>query len=300
MIETTEFFYWDHANNSIILLNIILTIGIFASLRLFLSSISNIQTLQKVKKKDNFAFGISLSGAVLAVTIVLMGVIYGDMVYSVEGSLISIGLYGILGILLMALTRIIFDSFSLPKISIKDEIHKGNVAAGIVDAGNLIAAAIVIRTIMMWVSTTTLIGVLTVLIGYLISQIILTAATYIRLKVFTKYNHGAHMQDQFAKGNNALALRFAGRKIGSAFAIMAATNVMAYDAYAVYKLFFVWAIISTIAILVLRLVSAIADKVILHGFDVNDEVVKKGNVTVGAVQAVIYISLGMLLAELVF
>jgi uncharacterized membrane protein YjfL (UPF0719 family) len=300
MIETSDFFYWDHSNDKVILLNIILTIGIFASLRLFLSSISNIQTLQKIKKKDNFAFGISLSGAVFAVTIVLMGVIYGDMVYSLEGSLIAIGLYGVLGILLMALTRIIFDTFSLPNISIRDEIGKGNVAAGIVDAGNVIAAAIVIRTIMMWVSTSTMTGVLTVVTGYFISQIILTAATYLRLKVFTKYNDGESMQKAFAKGNSALALRFAGRKIGSAFAITAATNIMAYDAYEVYKLFLVWAVISAIAIFVLRVVSTIADKIILHGFDVNNEVIKKNNITIGAVQSVIYISLGMLLAELVF
>lgn len=297
-MENYDLIYWDHSYNFILLINLAIAIAIFASIRFFSGAIAHVDASNELLKKDNPAFGISLAGVAFAVTIVLTGAIYGDPIYTLEDSVVAVGLYGVIGLGLMALTRIIFDKIALPNISIRDEIVKGNVAAAIIDAGNVIATAIIIRTMMVWVETNTIEGILAVLTGYVISQILLTATTYMRTRRLIKLNEGKHPQEEFQSGNNALALRFAGRKIGTAFAITAASNILVFESYNVQMLLAAWAGVSVIMIVLLAILSFIANKIILAKVDLDKEIFVQKNAAIGVVQCAIYISLGMLLAEL--
>jgi uncharacterized membrane protein YjfL (UPF0719 family) len=267
-------------------------------LRWFSGAISHINASKELVKKYNAAFGISMAGVVLGITIVLTGAIYGDPIHNLMGSVIAVGLYGIIGIVLMALTRIIFDKICLPKISIRDQIVQGNVAAGIIDAGNVIATALVIRAVMVWVQTNTLEGIGAVLLGYIISQVLLTLATYLRVKWSSAKLNGKSLGEEFEGGNVAIALTFAGRRIGTAFAITAASNIMVYELFDIQTMLAAWAVVSIIMILLLKLLSFIADSIILYKVDVEDEVINQSNLAIGAVQSIIYVSLGLLLAEL--
>ncbi len=297
-MESFEFVYWDHNYNKILLFNLAIAIGLFASLRFFSGVISHINPSDELLKKDNPAFGISMAGVVFAVTIVLTGAIYGDPIYTLEESVIAVGLYGIFGVLLMGLTRIIFDKIALPNISIRDEIIKGNVAAAIIDAGNVIATALIIRTMMVWVEANTIEGILAVLSGYVISQVLLTATTILRTKHIHKKNGGKDVQEELAKGNVALALRFSGRKIGTAFAITAASNIMIFEYHDISMLLVIWAASSMLMIAILSIISFIANKLVLFHIDLDDEVINRKNIALGAVQCALYISIGLLLAEL--
>jgi uncharacterized membrane protein YjfL (UPF0719 family) len=297
-VDKFDLVYWDNAYNFVLLANLAIAIAILTSIRFVSGAISHINTSKELFKKDNPAFGISLAGTVFAVTIVITGAIYGDPIYTLQDSVVSVGLYGILGLALMALTRVIFDKIALPKISIRDEIVKGNIAAGIVDAGNVIAAAIVIRTMMVWVEANTLDGITALLFGYIISQILLTATTYLRTKRLKRLNDGKPLQDEIRKGNIALALRFSGRKIGSAFAITAASNMLVFESYDIKVLLLAWAGVSIVMIILLGGLSFIANKVILAGVDTEDEIINQRNAALGIVQCVIYIALGLLLSEL--
>lgn len=299
MEEQLNLFYWDHAYDGILLFNLAIVIAIFACIRLFSGSISHVSASEEDFRKDNPAFGISMAGLVFAVTLMLSGTIYGDPARTIEGALISIGLYGILGIFLMIITRVIFDRISLPQISIRDEIVKGNIAAGVIDAGNMIATALIIRAVMTWITTNTLEDISALLIGYVISQIILTGVTFIRIRVFALQNNGSSIQEHFHQENIALAVRFAGRRIGTAFAITAASNIMVYEIYDIQPLLFAWAAISIVMIIILSLLSFVADRIILYKVAVNKEIISNKNLALGTVQAIIYISLGLLLAEFV-
>lgn len=297
-MENAEIIYWNHSYNIVLLINLAIAIAIFASVRFFSGIISHTNPSKELLKKDNLAFGISLAGVLMAVTIVLTGAIYGDPIYTLEDSVISVGLYGVIGLVLMALTRIIFDKIALPKIALREEIVKGNVAAGIIDAGNVIATAIVIRTMMVWVEVNTLYGLFAVLVGYLISQVLLTGTTYLRTKKMSFKNDGKHPQQEFVEGNIAIALRFTGRKIGTAFAIAAAANVLVFESYNIPLLLAAWAATSVIMIGVLSIISMIVDKVILANVDIYHELITQRNAALGIVQCVIYIALGLLLSEL--
>lgn len=291
-------FYWDSGYTPILLANFAICIAFFTSLRLFSGAIAHVSAWDELVNRDNPAFGISLGGAVLGVTIVLTGAIYGKQAQTLQDSALTVGLYGIIGIILMALTRVIFDKIALPRISIRDEIEKGNIAAGIIDAGNIIATAIIIHTVTQWVEVSTVDGILALLFGYVISQFLLTITTYLRLEIFSLQNKGASMQDAFKGGNVALSLRFVGRRIGTAFAVTAASNIMVYEEYDIYHLLLAWAFISVIVVALLSILSYIADTVILYKIDSNKEIVGQRNVAVGILQGFIYICLGMLLAQL--
>ena len=293
-----DMIYWDHYYNAILLLNLLIVIGLFTSLRLFSGAIAHINASDELLIKDNPAFGISLAGATLAVTIMLSGTIYGSPENDALYSIMSVGIFGILGIVLMALTRLIFDKITLPGISLRDEIIAGNKAVAIADAGNVLAAALIIRALLIWVTVNSVEGIIALLGGYAVSQFILTSMTILRMKVFGMVNKGNCLQDELKKGNIALALRFAGRKIGTAFAIAMAAQIVVYEEYDIVPILLAWFLASIAIILIWKLLCFVAEGIILFRVDTNQEVLEQKNIAVGALQAVIYISLGLLISSL--
>lgn len=291
--------YWDHSYNPTMLLSLAIIIVLFASLRLFSAAVSHVDSKFELTQKDNGAFGISLAGVVFAVTLVLTGVIPKSWTMELGEVALAVAVYGIIGIGLMVLTRVIFDRIAVPHLSMRDEIVKGNYAAAIIDAGNVIAAALVIRAVMAWTPTTNLEAVIDLLKLYIVSQLLLTAIAMVHVRLFTMHGVGDRtMQDEIHSGNTALALRMSGRRIGIAFAITAASNIMVYELYGVNSLLIEWVGVSLLVVLALTLLSWIATKIILWNMDVNDEVINQRNVALGAVQGAIYISLGILVSSL--
>lgn len=291
--------YWDHSYNPTMLLTLAIIIALFASLRLFSGAISHVDPRFELTQKDNGAFGISLAGVVFGVTLVLSGVIPNSWTMELGEVGVAVAVYGVIGIIMMVLTRLIFDRIALPRISIRDEIVKGNSAAAIIDAGNVIAAALVIRAVMAWTPTTNFEAIIDLVKLYVVSQVLLTVIAMIHVRLFTM--HGVDdrtMQDEIHDGNTALALRMSGRRIGIAFAITAASNLMVYELYGVDKLLLQWVGISLLVILALTILSWIATRIILWGMQVNDEVINQRNVALGAVQGTVYVALGILLSSL--
>lgn len=290
--------YWDHYYNSILALNLLIIMILFTSLRLFSGKIAHINASDELLRKDNPAFGISLAGTTLAVTVMLSGVMYGDPEDTAIEAVIAVGLFGLLGIGLMALTRLIFDKIALPGISLRDEIVNGNVAVAIADAGNVLASAIIIRAIMAWVPFDTIDSLIAILGSFAVSQIILTAMTLLRIKIFDKINKDQNIQEHLKNGNTALALRFSGQKIGTAFAIATAASLIVYEEYEIGTILAVWFFASIAAILIWKILSFIAQKIILFRVDTNLEVLRQKNIAVGALQAVIYVSMGLLISTI--
>lgn len=298
MEQEIGLFYWDNSYNATMLLSFAIIVALFASLRWFSGVISHIDPSYELTQKDNAAFGVSMAGVVFGVTLVLTGLIPNSWAMTLQESVIAIGVYGVIGIVLMAVTRIIFDRITLPHISIRDEIVKGNLAAAITDAGNVIAAAVVINAVMSWIQVNSLDGIWSLLMVYIVSQALLTAVAVLHLRMFAKRTDGHDLEKVLSEGNTAQALRFSGRRIGIAFAITAASNIMVYEIHEVSHLLMSWTLISLLVIVVLVVFSWLATKIILVGVDLDDEVLNQRNVALGAVQGVIYIALGLILSSL--
>lgn len=293
-----SFVYWDHSYNSILLLNLLVVIALFTSLRLFSGTIAHINASDELLKKDNSAFGVSLAGVTFAVTILLSGTVYGDPETDFIDSAIAVGVYGVVGIVLMAITRIIFDKLALPQISLRDEISKGNMAVAIADTGNVLAAAIILRAIMVWITDHTLEALVILLGAYAISQVILTVTTFVRLKLFKMFNKDTSIEEELQNNNIALALTFAGRKIGTAFAITVASNLVVYEVYDLKTLLLPWVGVSVAIILLLKALAYAAEQIVLFRVDLKHEILQQKNIAIGALLAVIYLSLALLVAEL--
>ena len=280
------------------LIDLLIIIAIISAMRPLAGVIGNVSSSAELTQRDNAAFGISIAGATLGLAVMLMGAVSGGVAINpVYEGLIMLG-YGGVGIVLMAFTRKVFDVLSMPRISIHHEIINGNIAAALIDAGNMIATAIILRAIMVWVDSNSWFGLVFVLVGFLFSQIIMLVATAYRRHVFKRRHNGEGMQDEIAKGNTALALRFAGHRIGIALAVTAASGTVIYGGELGFINLAIWAVTATVMFFILTIIAVITRKAVLLRVDVAEEVDIQQNVAIGAIEAAIYIAIGFLLAGL--
>jgi len=280
------------------LIDLAIVLLIFASLRLFAGTISNSSLTEILAEKDNAAAGVSLAGALLGVAIMMMGAVSGDAGATPQDEAILMLSYGFLGIVLMWLTRIIFDRISLTGLSISDEIHKDNLAAGMVDAGNMIASAIIVRALMTWVDGSTLSGIVAILAGYSLSQILLVLLSRYRVKLFALRHQGASLDQAIAGGNTALAIRFSGHRIGAALAITAASGLVLYQADDLMTVLAIWMGVAVLLFLAQALVGMLTHLIFLPNIDVAEEVGQQKNIAIGTLEAAIYIAIGLVFAGL--
>ncbi len=278
------------------LLDFVIVVALLAGVKLMMGLIANVPDGQP--KQTNPALGIAKAGAIVAIAIMLMGVLSGDVSTSPLDELVLIIVYGITGIFLMWTTRIVFDRISLPHISIQSEIMKGNIAAGLVDAGNMIATAIIIRAVMTWVDGSVLSDIFMVLGGFLLSQVLLLLATLYRSKLFKSRHPEGSIHQEIENNNIALAMRFSGYRIGVALAVTAASGMVAYIEDSLLIQALLWFAVACIMLLLLTGAAAVTRKIVLVGVDVATAVDKQKNIAVGAIEAAIYLAIGFLLAGL--
>lgn len=261
---------------------------------------AGINVTEEMAGKNNHAVGISVAGATAGVGIILSGVLTGTVSATYGTEAVSIVAYAAAGIVLMWLTRLIFDKISLPSFSVKNEIANGNDAVAIVDAGNMVATAIMVRAVMNWAEGTLQIGMIAVLVGYVASQIILILTTVYRIQLFKKRNPDhAGFQNVVHGGNVAVALRYVGFQVGVALAVTAASGIAIYQVgdnpvtQAV-----IWGVASLVMAIVLALLALIAEKVVLAKINVSEEVDRQANVGVALMEVAVYIAIGLLLTSL--
>ena len=291
-----EFQFIDGRTAGMLAMDFAIIFVVLLSIRALFGFISGVNATSELASKDNFAFGISLTGATAGVAIMLSGVATGGIARSFGEEAALMVVFAVVGLVLMWFTRLIFDRVTLPGLSVRDEIDRGNTAIAIVDAGNVVATAIMIRAIIVWSDDALTTGMIAVFIGYIASQIILTLTAFYRVQLFSRRNKGAQFQEAIRDGNVALALRFAGFQAGIAFGVTAASGLAVYDTISNPVLQgLAWSIASLVLSAVLIGLSMIAERFVLAGIDVSEEVDQQRNVGVGLVEVSVYISIGLLL-----
>ncbi len=283
----------------IILLDLIIAIGLLASIRKLAGLISHVSSTQALSQRDNLAFGIAFAGGMSALAIMLTGAISGDPGITLLDEALLVLSYGLFGLVLMALTRHFLDKISLPEIAIHEQIMQGNVAAAIVDAANMMATAIIVRAIMVWVDDNSLFGLFAVISGFVFSQIVLVIVTRYRTYVYAKRHSGESLQKAFAAGNRALATRYFGHKIGVALAVTAASGFVPYNEQNIFLATLMWGLISIVITIILSVLAIAARHIILAGINVVEAVDQQQNMGIATIEAVIYMAIGLLLAGLI-
>ncbi len=288
----------DHYEYMVIAVDFLIAIFVLTAVGKVTGLVSNVKSVHELSVKDNVAFGISYAAAILAVGIMLTGALSGDVTVSLLYEVGIVSAYGVLGIVLMTMTKRVLDRISLPKIAIQDEIIKGNSAAGIVDAANMLATAIIVRAVMIWVDTESFSGLFMVLGGFVFSQVLMMLVTRYRLFVYASRHNGESLQSAFEAGNVALALRYFGHTVGVALAVTAASGIATYTEGQEIESAILWAAVSLALTVGLSLLSIFARHIILWGINVVEEVDRQKNVGIGFIECMIYIANGVLMVAL--
>jgi uncharacterized membrane protein YjfL (UPF0719 family) len=283
---------------SILLIDLTIAVVMISGLRFLTGLVANVNSAEELASRDNAAFGIAMAAGTVSLALMLTGAVSGAMGATYWQEIVSVGSYGVLGLVLIKVGRLIQDKVLLRGIEIQSQIKAGNVAAAIVDAANTIAIGLILRAVMLWVESETFSGLLVVLAAFVITQLLLALVTSYRIQVYARRNGGASLQNAFAEGHVALSVRFMGHLMGVALALTAASGVVAYPEDSLHIALLTWAGVTLLFTMMVSLLAVVARSVILAGINVVEEVDEQHNLGVAAIEAAIYISIGLFFAAL--
>jgi uncharacterized membrane protein YjfL (UPF0719 family) len=282
----------------IILINLVIAVGLLSGLRFVTGFVANVNSAEELATRDNYAFGIAMAAGIMALASMLTGAVSGDIGATYLSEVISVLSYGVLGVVLIKVGRLIQDKFVLTGIQIQQQIKSGNLAAALVDAANTLATGLVLRAVMLWVESDTLNGLLIVLAAFVITQLLMALVSKYRVLVYARRHDGESLHSVLEAGKVALAIRFLGHILGVALAITAASGVVAYQTENLIMALMVWALVALVFNILVSLISSIARYAVLFGVNVVEEVDHQNNVGVAAIEASISISIGLFFVAL--
>ena len=279
-----------------LIIDFIVIIALFVSLKMIKGWVSNLHANDEIAKRDNFAFGISFAAGLAGLAIVLTGVTSGDFADSLFEEATQMAGYGLLAIALIKAGHFFQDKVTLQKVSLHDEIVKGNVTAAFVEFGHIVTVAIVVRSALIWVLTEGWHGLPVVIAAFVVANIIMLLVSKYRVRLFKRT--GDCLQQLILDDNLAVGIRYAGFLIGSGLAITAATGLAPYAADNIGLSLMYWAFFAVVSVIIFSLLQLITIKVILSGVSIADEVIRQKNIGVAVISATVSFSVGLTMATL--
>jgi len=279
-------------------IDISIAIVLLGAMRFISGFSAKVNSTEELAKEDNFAFGISVAGSIAALGIVLTGAITGENAPSYLMEAIGMFSYGLLGLILIKVGRIVHDKIALNEIDKNQHIKKHNLTVGIVDAAGAIATAIIIRAVLLWVDGLSLMTFIAIICGFIVAQTMLVLVTRIKEKQYAKNNQGSCMQEAFGNGQVALAIRYTGQVISTALAVTAASHFLNYSPETLVVNLAAWLIFGIVMTLLVSLLTSLAKKLILWGINLVEEVDQQHNIGVASVEMAISISIALILTAL--
>jgi len=283
---------------AILAIDISIAILLLGAMR-FLSGISaKVNSTEELAKQDNFAFGISVAGSILALGIVLTGAITGEAASSYAMEAIGMLAYGGYGLILIKVGRIIHDKVALQRLDKTALIIEKNLTIGIIDAAGAIATAIIIRAVLLWVDGLDISTFIAITSGFFVAQLVLVIVTRLREKQYAKNNQEDCLQEALTNGQLALAIRYSGQVISTALAVTAASHFLIYSPETLVVNLLGWLVFGVIMTLLVALLTALAKRIVLWGIDLVEEVDQQHNVGVASIEMATSIAIALILSAL--
>ena len=290
-----EYFVWV---SGVILLDLFIAVMAISAFRYLQGVLAGVNTTAELSKKDNFAFGISFAGGALALALIVAAAVEGEPADSLLNEGLNVAIYAVIGIVLLKIGTLVNDVAIFHRFSLKEQIDKQNIAAGTVQASNFLALGIVISSSIRWVETETWGGLLSVALVFFATQILLLMVTRMRAQIYMRRHNGNRLQDALRDGNTALAIRYAGHIIATALSVNAASNLITYLPETPWMSALYWFLVALGLALLITLLASVARRIILAGINVIEEVDEQQNVGVAFIEAVIFISIALILNPL--
>ncbi len=284
-----------------LLLDLLIIVALLVSLKFVKGLLSSVNSQSELVDKNNAAFGISFGGGILSLGIVLTGVSSGDFADSLGQEVLSMAVFGVVGLVLILIGRLVQDKLVLTQMDIHGELAKNNVACALVDVGHMIAIGLIIRAAMIWIPSADFSIIPVLLVAFVLSQVVILLASAYRIKLFKARNegHANCLQAAVASGNQALALRYAAFMIGAALTVTAVSHLVTYDLENQWLSAVMWSGLSLLSILIYALLVLIIRKMVLTGVDVAEEVDREQNTGIAAVEGAIFVAIGAVLTALI-
>ena len=235
-------------------------------------------------EKDNLAVALAVGGYYLGVVIVLGGVVSGPASFSVLDDVISLVMFGLLGIVLLNLSAWINDKVVFSKFDNEKEIVQDrNAGMGAVEGGNYIAVGLITAGAMSGEG-----GVLPGLVYWVLGLVALVVAGLLYDRM-TSYD----LHEQIEKDNAAVGVAFAGVLIGFGNIIRLAGEG---DFVSWSESLTEFGYYTVVGLILLPLIRLFADKVLLPGASLSDELVQDPpNLGAGVIEAISYLAASMLI-----
>ncbi|MBL4827297.1 MAG: DUF350 domain-containing protein [Spongiibacteraceae bacterium] len=282
----------------ILVTNLVIAVAGICLLRYLQGVLSGVNTTQELSKKDNFAFGLSLAGSAIALALIMSAAVGGDGAENLKTEGFNVLVYALAGTILLKVGSLINDLLIFHQFSIKEQISKENMAAGLVQAANFLALGLIIQAAINWGEAEDYTGLFLVAVVFLCSQLLLIAVTVLRSTIYRRRHNGEQLHVALESGHVALAIRYAGHLLGSALAISAASAFVEHSSFWFWEAVAAWFLVALALILVLSVLSAVARSIILRRINVVEEVDEQHNHGVAFIEAAIFIAIGLILKAL--
>lgn len=236
-------------------------------------------------EKDNAALGIGMAGYYFGLILAIGGTLSGPS-QGLENDLIDIGIYGLLAIILLNLSRLVNDSLILHGFKIRDElIEDQNTGTGVVVAATYIATGLVIFGAV----SGEIGGIMTTVIFWALGQAALILAGLV-YEWITPYS----IHDEIEKDNVAAGVAFAGALVGIGVIVFHA-SAGDFISWAINLQDFAIEIVA--GLVLLPIVRFIADVILLPGQKLTDEIANQEHPNLGAgfIEATSYIGASFLI-----
>lgn len=279
-------------------IDITIAIILLGAMRFLLGLTSQVNSTEELAQKDNFAFGVSVAGSILALGIVLTGAITGENASSYMMEAIGMLAYGVYGLILIKVGRVIQDKVALQHLNKAELIKEKNLTIGIIDAAGAIATAIIIRAVLLWVNGLNISTFIAITSGFIVAQAVLVLVTRIRESQYAKNNQQDCLQEALSGGQLALAIRYTGQVISTALAVTAASHFIVYSPETLVINLLGWLVFGIIMTLLVSLLTTLAKRIVLWGINLVEEVDQQHNIGVASIEMATSISIALILTAL--
>ena len=240
-------------------------------------------------EKDNLAFAIAHTGYFIGILIAMGGVMLGPS-HEFIPDLLAAGMYGALSIVLVNISIFINDKVILNRFSNYDEIVRDrNSGVGMVEAASAIATGMVVMGAVYGEGG----GIDTAVAFWAAGQVLLVIAAWV-YNLITPYN----VHQELENDNVAAGVGFAGALIAIGNLIRVAIQ---HDFDGWIETFSDMGVDFLIGIALLPIARLVADKILLPGRKLTDEIVNQEvpNIGAGVIEAFAYIGGSVLIGWLI-
>ncbi|MFC4700164.1 DUF350 domain-containing protein [Glaciecola siphonariae] len=281
-----------------IAIDISIAIVLLFAVRALSGVFSKISVRKELGERDNFAFGISIAGRMLSLTIVLSAVVGRHMGMGFELAAVSMVLFGGLGIVLVRVGRFAHDKLVLNRLDKDEMIGEKNVSVALVDAASAIAAAIIIKSMIEWAQGADMNAFVAVFSGAIVVLAVLLFATRLYEYRYAENNQDHSFQNTLCKGQMALAIQHSGNLIGIAIAVSSASKLLIYEPEAYVTNVTGWLTVGLCLAATLMLITSLAKRLVLVGIKWKTEVALQHNIGIASIEAVIAVGIALLFSNI--